>query len=54
MVSVHNSHIYLRVMAEMREHLAAGTFAAFREDFVGNYVPTRRVLTGRLQVERER
>jgi queuine tRNA-ribosyltransferase len=54
MLSVHNSHLYLRVMAEMREHLAAGTFAAFREDFVGNYVPTRRVLTGRLQVDRER
>ena len=54
MLSVHNSHLYLRVMAEMREHLAAGTFAAFREGFVGNYVPTQRVLTGRLQVERER
>jgi queuine tRNA-ribosyltransferase len=54
MLSVHNSHLYLRVMAEMRQHLAAGTFAAFREDFVGNYVPTRRVLTGRLQVDRER
>jgi queuine tRNA-ribosyltransferase len=54
MLSVHNSHLYLRVMAEIREHLAAGTFAAFREDFVGNYVPTRRVLTGRLQVDRER
>jgi len=54
MLSVHNSHLYLQVMVEMREHLAAGTFAAFREDFVGNYVPTQRVLTGRVQVERER
>jgi len=54
MLSVHNSHLYLQVMAEMRQHLEAGTFAAFRDDFVGNYVPTRRVLLGRAQAERER
>ena len=48
MVSVHNSHLYLRVMAEIREHLEAGTFADYRAEFVANYVPTRRVLTGRL------
>jgi queuine tRNA-ribosyltransferase len=54
MLSVHNSHLYVRVMAEMREHLAAGTFGAFREEFVRNYMPTRRVLMGRSQAERER
>ncbi len=47
MLSVHNSHMYLRLMAEVRAHLAAGTFAEFRRDFVANYVPTRRVLLGR-------
>lgn len=54
MLSVHNSHLYLQVMAEMRQHLEAGTFADYRAEFIGNYVPTRRVLLGRAQAERER
>jgi queuine tRNA-ribosyltransferase len=49
MVSVHNSHLFLRVMDDVRQHLAAGTFAAFRREFVGQYVPTSRVLAGRLR-----
>jgi queuine tRNA-ribosyltransferase len=52
MVSVHNSHMYLQLMADMRAHLAAGTFAEFRREFVANYVPTRRVLAGRAMPER--
>jgi queuine tRNA-ribosyltransferase len=44
MVSVHNSHMYLRLMADIRAHLAAGTFSDFRQEFVANYVPSRRVL----------
>jgi len=52
MVSVHNSHMYLKLMADLRAHLAAGTFAAFRREFVMNYVPTRRVLAGRATPER--
>ncbi len=52
LVSVHNSHMYLKLMTEMRAHLAAGTFAAFRREFLANYVPTRRVLAGRGAVER--
>ncbi len=47
MLSVHNSHMYLQLMAEVRMHLAAGTFEEFRREFVGGYVPTSRVLTGR-------
>jgi queuine tRNA-ribosyltransferase len=47
MVSVHNSHLYLRVMSEMRQHLAEGTFDEFRREFVSGYVPSRRVLLGR-------
>jgi queuine tRNA-ribosyltransferase len=47
LVSIHNSHLFLNVMADIRRHLAAGTFDQFRRDFVARYVPTRRVLAGR-------
>ena len=50
MLSVHNSYMYLKVMSDIREHLAAGTFAEFRKQFVENYVPTRKVLAGRESV----
>jgi hypothetical protein len=35
-------------MREIREHLACGTFAEFRREFVANYVPSQRVLSARL------
>ena len=47
MVSVHNSHMYLKVMADIRAALAAGTFAEFRREFVANFVPSRKILTAR-------
>ena len=47
MLSVHNSHFYLALMAEFRANLAAGTFGQFREEFIAGYVPTRRVLSAR-------
>jgi queuine tRNA-ribosyltransferase len=47
MVSVHNSHLFLKVMADVRAALAAGTFAEFRRNFVANYVPSRKVLLAR-------
>lgn len=47
MVSVHNSHMYLQVMADVRAALAAGTFAEFRREFVANYVPSRKILSAR-------
>jgi len=47
LVSIHNTHFYLQVMREAREHLAAGTFPRFRREFVAGYVPTRRVLASR-------
>jgi queuine tRNA-ribosyltransferase len=47
MLSVHNSHMFLQLMADIRAHLAAGTFARFRQEFVTRYVPTKRVLAGR-------
>ena len=54
MVSVHNSHMYLKLMADIRAHLAAGTFPEFRRDFVDRYVPTQKVLAGRSTAEIER
>ena len=47
MLSVHNSHMYIKLMAEMRAHLHAGTFAEFRKDFISNYVPSKKVLEAR-------
>lgn len=47
MLSVHNSYMYLKVMADIRTHLAAGTFTEFRQQFAATYVPTLKVLEGR-------
>jgi queuine tRNA-ribosyltransferase len=47
MVSVHNSYMYLDVMREMREHLAAGTFGEYRRQFAATYVPTQKILRDR-------
>jgi queuine tRNA-ribosyltransferase len=49
MVSVHNSHMYLKVMQDIRTHLAAGTFGEFRKEFIANYVPSRKILTQRVK-----
>jgi queuine tRNA-ribosyltransferase len=53
MVSVHNSHLFLKVMADVRAALAAGTFTEFYLKFIANYVPSRKVLSSR-QTEIER
>jgi len=50
MVSVHNSRMYLKVMEDIRAHLAAGTFTEFRHEFVANYVPSQKVLRSRPKV----
>ena len=47
MLSLHNTHFYLRVMADIRAHLRAGTFGEFRKEFIARYRPTSRVLAGR-------
>jgi queuine tRNA-ribosyltransferase len=44
MVSVHNSHMYLKLMDDVRAHIRAGTFGEFRREFIAQYVPSRRVL----------
>src|SRR4029453_9513130 len=48
-VSVHNSHMDLKVMKDIRAPIAAGTFAEYRKEFVANYVPSQRVLSMRGQ-----
>jgi len=48
MLSVHNSHMFLRVMRDVRRHLSTGSFDAFRREFIANYVPSRRVLAARV------
>jgi len=53
MVSLHNMHLYLKLMADVRAHLAAGTFADFYREFIANYTPSRKVLSAR-QTEIER
>jgi queuine tRNA-ribosyltransferase len=54
MVSVHNSHLFLRIMADARAHLAAGDFAEFYRDFIANYVPSKKVLDARKAADQER
>ena len=47
MLSVHNSWMFMKLMEDMRAHLAAGTFSEFRREFIGNYRPTEKVLLAR-------
>ena len=47
MLSVHNSHMFLKTMTDIRAHLKAGTFGEFRREFIARYVPSRRVLAAR-------
>ncbi|HZT23215.1 MAG TPA: tRNA guanosine(34) transglycosylase Tgt [Verrucomicrobiae bacterium] len=54
MLSVHNVHLFLKILAEARAHLAAGTFAAFYRDFIAHYLPSQKVLAARRAAELER
>jgi queuine tRNA-ribosyltransferase len=47
MLSVHNTHFYMKLMADIRGHLATGTFATFRQEFIRRYKPTAKVLAAR-------
>jgi len=51
MVSVHNSHIYIKLMTEIRSHIAAGTFADFRREFIANYRPSKKIMLARAAVK---
>jgi queuine tRNA-ribosyltransferase len=47
MLSIHNLHLFQKLMADIRQHIMAGTFAEFRRQFIAGYVPSRRVLLAR-------
>ena len=50
LVSIHNSHFYLRVMADIRRHIEEGTFAEYRKEFAARYVPSEKVRAARARV----
>jgi queuine tRNA-ribosyltransferase len=54
MLSVHNSYMFLRLMGDIRSHIAAGSFDEFRREFIAKYVPSRKVLTARMLHVEER
>ena len=54
MLSVHNSHLYMKLMADIRTHLSAGTFTEFRKEFARQYVPTKKVLATRREAGLDR
>ena len=41
LITLHNLHFYIGLMAKIRASIEAGTFAAFREEFVRGYKPHR-------------
>jgi queuine tRNA-ribosyltransferase len=47
MLSVHNSYMFMKLMADIRAHLRNGTFGEFRQEFVAHYVPSQKVLSAR-------
>lgn len=47
MLSIHNTHVFLKVMADVRSAIAAGSFPEFHREFVANYRPTKQVLLAR-------
>jgi queuine tRNA-ribosyltransferase len=54
MVSVHNSHLYLKVMTEVRAAIAAGMFADYYRSFIANYKPSQKILAARKAASDER
>jgi queuine tRNA-ribosyltransferase len=53
MLSVHNSHMYLKLMADVRQAIAAGTFAEFYRTFIANFTPSQKVLAARSKAAAE-
>lgn len=54
MVSLHNTHMYVKLMADVRAALAAGTFAEFYREFIANFVPSKKILSEREVAKLER
>jgi queuine tRNA-ribosyltransferase len=47
MLSVHNSYLFLKLMADVRATIANNTFGDFHRDFIAGYRPSQRVLLAR-------
>ena len=47
MLSVHNTHMFVKVMADARLHLAAGTFGDYYREFIANFKPSQKVMAQR-------
>ena len=41
LLTLHNLHFYLNLMAQVRGAIEAGTFESFRREFVSHYVPAQ-------------
>lgn len=41
MISVHNCHMYVQLMTDIRRHIAQDTFAEFRAEFARTYIPSK-------------
>ncbi|MBP9901113.1 MAG: tRNA guanosine(34) transglycosylase Tgt, partial [Verrucomicrobia bacterium] len=54
MLSVHNSHMYVKLMADVRAAIAAGTFGEFRREFIAGFVPSQKILSARVAASLER
>jgi queuine tRNA-ribosyltransferase len=54
MVSLHNTYLYVKLMADVRAALAAGTFADFYRDFIASFVPSQKILSQREVAKLER
>jgi queuine tRNA-ribosyltransferase len=47
MLSVHNSHMYLKLMTDVRAAIAAGTFEEFYRAFIKGFTPSQKILAQR-------
>jgi len=47
MLSVHNSHMYLKLMTDVRAAIATGTFAEFYREFIKGFTPSQKILAQR-------
>jgi queuine tRNA-ribosyltransferase len=47
LMSIHNTHLFVKLMSDVRAAIANGTFSEFRREFVANYRPTQKVLLQR-------
>jgi len=54
MLSVHNSHLYVKLMADVRSAIAAGTFGEFYREFIAGFRPSQKILSARAAAQLER